>query len=505
MKGLLFSILWCSAALAGDWVIPWVTHNPQFKSDIILTNPSAQTVVIDVTAARNGGERFATEVSLAAHGQQVASMDSLFPQLEAGAGFALHLHSDSDTLLGSYMVIGTQSASGSSPAQGNLQGNSTSGHHLVFPFLPDPVVQIAAPVVVNLGETEANLVFTAYQQNQILGRHNQQLAAGEPYAALASDLFPDLAGPIYLHVQADQPIAGTSFAFNALLEPSISEAVVVAQAPDEPVTQPSSVGTLTMDTPLRIDGFTMGPDDHMYAAEGWAGTRVFRVHRDGLVETAASGLRGPIDMAFDKDGNMIVVETVGSLVRVSPDGTVQRFANLSRLPNGIAVGPDGHYYVTHYGASGSGRRIDRVSPDGAVSTFAENGSIQTPIGLAFDESGLLYSTNFRNGPIVTIDSAGTQNVLTTIPNTMLGYVRIAGDYLFVTGHTNNVLYRIHKDSGAWEIIAGTGANGQNDGPLLEATFTGTWGLALSEDGRDLYITAYRDSLADAVVRHVRLD
>ncbi|CAM2064033.1 SMP-30/gluconolactonase/LRE family protein [Sulfidibacter corallicola] len=508
MRVWFLSLLLCPMAFAGDWVVPWITHNGQFKSDIIWTNPTAEALVLNLVAKRNGGETFEAQVTLDPLAQRVAAVNELFPQLEEGAGFALYMNSESDALLGSYMVVGTQSASGSSPAQGNIQLQSTAGRHLIFPFLPDPASQISAPVVVNLGTDTANLVMTAYQDSAILGQREHTLAVGEPFAAVSSDLFPDLSGPIYLHVQADQPLAGTSFAFNELLEPSVSEALVVAQGPEELVDQVAgSVTTVTMDSDLRIDGFTMGPDGMMYAAEGWAGNRVFRISLEGVVETYASGLRGPIDMAFDRFGNMIVTETVGSLARVAPDGTVERLAFILSGPNGVAVGPDGNYYVTYYGVNGSGRQIDRVTPDGEVSTFAEGGSIRTPIGIAFDDAGMMYSTNFEDGVVNKIDSNGQVSVLATIPNTLLGYVRVVGAYLYISSHTHNVLYRVHKETGAWEIVAGTGAANDSDGQLLQASFAGTWGLAVSEDNRDIYVTAYRDNVASAsaIVRHVRLD
>ncbi|CAM2005557.1 Vgb family protein [Acanthopleuribacter pedis] len=506
MKLSLLSILCCGMAFAGDWVVPWVTHNSQFNSTLFLTNPSAQTVVVHLAAKRNGGEQFEAQLSLDPLAQHVAPIDSLFPELGEGAGFALYLSSESNRLLGSYMVIGTQSASGSSPAQGNLQRQDAAGQNLVFPFLPDPSAQISAPVVVNLGETEANLVMTAYQDSTVLGQRAQTLAPGEPYAAVAHDLFPDFSGPIYLHVSADQPLAGTSFAFNELLEPSISEALVVAEAPATPVDPtPAGVTTLTLDTAITRDGVTMGPDGFLYAAEGWSGQRVFRISREGAVETYATGLRGPIDMAFDREGNMMVAEIAGSLVRVAPDGTATRFATLTQTPNGVAVGPDGNTYVTHFGRGGSGRKIERVTPDGTVTTFAEGGSIQAPIGLAFDDAGTLYNTNFRNGAILKIDANGQQETLVTIPNTLLGYVRVVGDDLIVSAHTNNVLYRVNKESGDWTVIAGSGAAGETDGPLLEARFTSTWGLAVSADGKDVFVTSYRDSAGDPIVRRVHLD
>lgn len=98
-------------------------------------------------------------------------------------------------------------------------------------------------------------------------------------------------------------------------------------------------------------------------------------------------------------------------------------------------------------------------------------------------------------------------MLATIPNTLLGYVRVVGEYLYISSHTNNVLYRVHKQTGAWKIIAGNGVGIDSDGPLLQANFLGIWDLAVSRDGKALYVSAYRATIqtASPVIRRIHLD
>jgi gluconolactonase len=64
----------------------------------------------------------------------------------------------------------------------------------------------------------------------------------------------------------------------------------------------------------------------------------------------ASGLgypEGPIAMA---DGSIVLVELeAATLTRIAPDGTRSVIATLGGSPNGVAIGPDGRFYVCNSG------------------------------------------------------------------------------------------------------------------------------------------------------------
>lgn len=64
----------------------------------------------------------------------------------------------------------------------------------------------------------------------------------------------------------------------------------------------------------------------------------------------ASGLgypEGPVAMA---DGSIVLVELeAGTLTRIAPEGTRSVIATLGGSPNGVAVGPDGRFYVCNSG------------------------------------------------------------------------------------------------------------------------------------------------------------
>src|ERR1700679_2202394 len=64
------------------------------------------------------------------------------------------------------------------------------------------------------------------------------------------------------------------------------------------------------------------------------------------IRTVASGLRFPEGPVAMRDGSVVLVEIERQTVsRVAPDGTVTVVAHSGGGPNGLAVGPDGAFYV----------------------------------------------------------------------------------------------------------------------------------------------------------------
>ncbi len=145
----------------------------------------------------------------------------------------------------------------------------------------------------------------------------------------------------------------------------VTTAAIFAPHPDDSV--PTSVAT--------------GPDSAYYVGEltGFppvaGAANVYRVPRSGEPpEVCVSGFTMIMDIAFDPTGNLYVLEFPGSLVRVTPSGTVsepngaatcgryatgQRTTLVSGLtnPTSIAVGPDNGLYVSNRGTGLSGQVI----------------------------------------------------------------------------------------------------------------------------------------------------
>ena len=132
-----------------------------------------------------------------------------------------------------------------------------------------------------------------------------------------------------------------------------------------------------------------------------------------VIATGLAFPEGPVAMA---DGSVLVVEIQGGwLLRVGPDGSKQRVAQLGGGPNGAALGPDGHCYVCNNGgfswrtddgftrptgpaADYDGGAIQRVNlATGAVEnlyTRCAGVALHGPNDLVFDGDGGFWFTDF---------------------------------------------------------------------------------------------------------------
>ena len=133
------------------------------------------------------------------------------------------------------------------------------------------------------------------------------------------------------------------------------------------------------------------------------------------VRVVATGLcfpEGPVAM---KDGSVVLVEIERQTVsRVLPDGSVQVIARTGGGPNGMAVGPDGAFYICNNGGFAwrlelgllrpavqasdyTTGRIERVDPKtGAVGVLYDRcgaNRLNGPNDIVFDTSGGFYFTD----------------------------------------------------------------------------------------------------------------
>jgi len=128
-----------------------------------------------------------------------------------------------------------------------------------------------------------------------------------------------------------------------------------------------------------------------------------------------TGLRFPEGPVAMKDGSVALVEIErGTVSRVRPNGVIEVVAHTGGGPNGLAVGPDGAFYVCNNGgfvwreeagirrpvgpaADYTGGRIERVDPrTGAVTVLYDRCGAHKLLGpndIVFDRHGGFYFTD----------------------------------------------------------------------------------------------------------------
>ncbi|HEY4041624.1 MAG TPA: SMP-30/gluconolactonase/LRE family protein [Rhodopila sp.] len=133
------------------------------------------------------------------------------------------------------------------------------------------------------------------------------------------------------------------------------------------------------------------------------------------VRVIATGLRFPEGPVAMKDGSIVLVEIERQTVtRVYPDGRTEVVAHIGGGPNGLAVGPDGAFYICNNGgfqwrtemnmlrpfamaSDYTGGRIERLDPaTGAVTVLYDRcgaNKLLGPNDIVFDGLGGFYFTD----------------------------------------------------------------------------------------------------------------
>jgi len=249
----------------------------------------------------------------------------------------------------------------------------------------------------------------------------------------------------------------------------------------------------------------------------------------GFRDGAASAARfdTPSGLAFDAGGGLLVADTGNNAIRrIAPDGTVTTVAGDGvpgyvdgpagqarfRGPIGIAVDARGRIIV----ADTYNDRIRAIEPGGIVSTLAGSGTpgladgaaatsaFDTPSGVAVDSALNIYVADFGNASIRTILPDGN---VTSIPHDGLirpigiavapdGVIYAAGDSRVVAVDTRGVV----------RMVAGS-VPGFGDGWGADARFRGLTGIVPAAPLRQSPGQAVELVVADspnALIRRIRL-
>jgi sugar lactone lactonase YvrE len=185
-------------------------------------------------------------------------------------------------------------------------------------------------------------------------------------------------------------------------------------------------------------------------------------YADGPAPTAQFSF--PNDLVLDAAGNLYVSEFYNHTIRkITPAGAVLTVAgngtpgsadgigSAARLngPAGLAIDQAGNLYVTEW----QGHRVRKITPPGAVTTLAGNGSA----GFADGTGG---AARFNEPDGIVADPVGN---------------------LYVAEHGNHVIRKVAQD-GRVTTVAGTGMPGLRDGEKLVAQFNGPGGIGWDRTG-----------------------
>jgi len=167
----------------------------------------------------------------------------------------------------------------------------------------------------------------------------------------------------------------------------------------------------------------------------------------------ADNLHPVANPAVDRDGNVYVTfsgqrgqKVAVSLYKIAPNRTVKPYITELVNPTGLAIGRDGALYVS----CRNDGTIHRVLPDGSSEKWVEGMGIAT--GIAFDPAGNLYVGD-RSGTIFKIGADRQIFVFATLEPSMSAYhfaFHPNGD-LYVSGPTTSSFDRVYRINPAGEV------------------------------------------------------
>lgn len=241
------------------------------------------------------------------------------------------------------------------------------------------------------------------------------------------------------------------------------------------------------DTAQISDDLIFDAEGNMYGSD-WDGSRIYRVSSEGDISIFADGFDTPNGLAFDSAGNMYMCDNQGNAIhKLDSNGNLlESFAINS--PSGIIKTYDSDTLIFTTYANHS---LQKLAPDGTMITLFENGVLNGPVGLVYDDQNQLYVGNFTDREIYRIDG-GELTYIATMPGNgiSLGFLAFAQGHLYATAFQSNRIYKInpfYTDS----IVTYYGIGGGNvDGPVEEARFSRPNGIRASSTGDTLFISQY---------------
>jgi hypothetical protein len=166
---------------------------------------------------------------------------------------------------------------------------------------------------------------------------------------------------------------------NSLLEVHKSGRIsTVAVFPVRLLRAPSGSGQVEVQAvPTNV---IVGPDGALYVSQLTGApfipeaARIYRVVPGSPPEIYADGLTNVTDLAFDRHGNLYVVEIAanglasgdptGALIKIRPDGSRETVLSEGLVnPYGVAISPRGDIYVSNHGASAGVGEVLRLKRD----------------------------------------------------------------------------------------------------------------------------------------------
>ncbi len=249
----------------------------------------------------------------------------------------------------------------------------------------------------------------------------------------------------------------------------------------------TTVSTFTDGTP--DDAIALDSNGNIYAS-GFDTNKVFRFTPSGtMTEFISTGLMNPNGIDFDSTGFLYLCEWGANLIgRYDSNGILDGEITIPGNPSGMIKAFDNDDMIyTRY----SGNTINRITPGGVITEVSSAPELNGPVGLAYDEFGVLYVGNYNNREIYKVLPNGDLDFVATVGSSSnLGFIAYAQGRLWGTVLGEHKIYTI-EPTGTDEVSLFAGSTiGNTDGDISVATFNRPNGIRFNDTEDTMYITDY---------------
>lgn len=262
----------------------------------------------------------------------------------------------------------------------------------------------------------------------------------------------------------------------------------------------------------RTDG-RFGPDDPLTRAQ-LAQVLYHRAQLPGTVSqvSAIDVMCQPCGLAAMDDGSLLVTDGYGKVIWRVAEGESALFAGADTVEDVYGQPVGGYHdgtllesifkdpwaaasFLDGWAVSDPGNQVVRfLRAGGEVTDLGVK--FDHPTGLAVDEAGNLYVSEAFQGLIKKITPQGEVTTLVDRLTEPMGLCWADGA-LYVAECGGNRVLRVNA-SGQYDVVAGSGENGYEDGPAAQAAFSGPKGVAVDTDG-----TIYVADTDNGAVRRIQ--
>ncbi len=237
----------------------------------------------------------------------------------------------------------------------------------------------------------------------------------------------------------------------------------------------------------RIGGIVMDNYGYLYVANQDEG--LWKIYPSGEVKLFAEGFYGSGSGTALRNGDILWSSyAANKIFRIERDGTVHLLASEGLDgPVGMAATRSGDIYAVNYRSN----YISHITPDGVVTEFVRDDRFDGPNGISADREGNLYVVNMGNTLVLKVTPAGEISEIAKLPGTANAHVAVAGDVLYVTQIWSHVVLRVEMD-GNYQVVAGDGTMGTEDGPTGTSTVRYPNGIAVGAG--KVYINTLRGDM-----------